>query len=109
MIGERSTALSTGLSILGHRAMQRIRYVEGLSYGVQTQYEQLDGRSAHLIAHTDPLLEHSTKAASALLDVADVLSLPGPDPERLARSVPPMHRALSHPHPPLPAITPPAP
>jgi zinc protease len=97
MIGERSTALSTGLSILGHRAMQRIRYMEGLSYGVQTQYEQLDGRLAHLIAHTDPLLEHSTKAGSALLDVADVLSLTGPDAEELARSVASMDEALSDP------------
>jgi len=97
MIGERSTALSTGLSILGHRAMQRIRYAEGLSYGVQTQYEQLDGRSAHLIAHTDPLLEHSTKAGSALLDVADVLSLTGPDADELARSVAAMDEALSDP------------
>jgi zinc protease len=97
MVGLRSTALTTGLSILGHRAMQRIRYTEGLSYGVQTRYEQLDGRLAHLIAHTDPLLEHSTQAGSALLDVADVLSLTGPDAAELARAVAAMDEALSDP------------
>ena len=94
MVGERSTALTTGLSILGHRAMQRIRYTEGLSYGVQTRYEQLDGRLAHLIAHTDPLLEHSTQAGSALLDVADVLSLTGPDAAELATSCLALRRSL---------------
>src|SRR5260370_12373997 len=97
MIGERSTELSSGLSILGQRAVQGMRDVEGLSYGVQTQYEQLDGRSAHLIAHTDPLLEHSTKAGSALLDVADVLCLSGPDGEELAGAVAAMDEALSDP------------
>src|SRR5260370_3906834 len=97
MIGERSTELSSGLSILGHRAVQGMRDVEGLSYGVQAPYEQLGGRSADLIGRPDPLREHSTKAGSALLDVADVLSLTGPDAEELARSVAAMDEALSDP------------
>ena len=56
---------------------------EGLSYGVQTNIDELDGRTVHALATTDALPEHATKAATALLDVADVLSLSGPDPTEL--------------------------
>jgi hypothetical protein len=79
MVGIRSTALWAGLTILERRAMQRIRFSEGLSYTAQTAIQQLDGRTVHVMAMTDALPEHSTKAGSALLDVADVLSLTGPE------------------------------
>jgi hypothetical protein len=56
---------------------------EGLSYGVQTAVHELDGHTVHALASTDAMVEHATKAGSALLDVADVPSLTGPDPSEL--------------------------
>ena len=83
MVSPRSAALAAAMAILERRGMQRIRFTEGLSYGVQTNIDELDGRTVHALATTDALPEHATKAATALLDVADVLSLSGPDPTEL--------------------------
>jgi predicted Zn-dependent peptidase len=83
MVTPRSTALWAGMGILERRGMQRIRFNEGLSYGVQATTQDLDGRMVHALASTDAMVEHATKAGSALLDVADVLSLTGPEPAEL--------------------------
>jgi zinc protease len=95
MVGTRSAALSAGLSILGYRGRQRIRYTEGLSYNVETAIQELDGRIVHALATTDSLPEHASKAGSALLDVADVLSLTGPDTAEIERVVAAIDEALS--------------
>jgi zinc protease len=97
MIGARSTALATGFSVLEYRARQRIRHAEGLSYTVQTAIEQLDGRVVHALAMTDALQDHAKKAGSALLDVADVLSLSGPEPAEIQRVVSAWDEAISDP------------
>lgn len=97
MISERSMALAVGMAILERRAMQRIRFNEGLSYGVQTAIHELDGRMVHAIASTDAMVEHATKAGSALLDVADVLSLTGPDATELQFVAAAMEEAYSDP------------
>jgi len=97
MVGTRSPALSTGLSVLAHRALQRIRHAEGLSYNVQTAIDSLDGRTVHALAMTDCLPEQATQAGSALLDVADVLSLTGPDHAEIERVVAAMDEAFSDP------------
>ena len=63
MVSPRSAALAAAMAILERRGMQRIRFTEGLSYGVQTNIEELDGRTVHALASTDALPEHATKAA----------------------------------------------
>src|SRR6266480_126191 len=76
MVSPRSAALAAAMAILERRGMQRIRFTEGLSYGVQTNIEELDGRTVHALATTDALPEHATKAATALkvaLDTAIVV------------------------------------
>jgi zinc protease len=97
MVAPRSSALWAGTGILERRAMQRIRFIEGLSYGVQTSVQQLDGRVVHVIATTDALPEHATQAGAALLDVADVLSLTGPDRAELDQLLTLVDEALSDP------------
>lgn len=97
MVAPRSTALLAGLAILQHRAMQRIRHLEGLSYSVQSDYGHLDGQTAHALVTTDVLPEHAKQAGSALLDVADVLSLTGPEPAELARELAQADEAYSDP------------
>ena len=97
MISERSSALSAGMAILERRAMQRIRFNEGLSYGVQAATHELDGHMVHAIASTDALAEHVSKAGSALLDVADVLSLTGPDAAELQLIASALDEAMSDP------------
>ena len=90
-------ALWVAMVILERRAMQRIRFNEGLSYGVQCVTDDLDGRTTHALATTDAMAEHVTKAASALLDVADVLSLSGPDTSELQFIASQMEEAISDP------------
>ena len=83
MIAARSTALWAGLRIVERRAVDRIRSKEGLSCGVQTTIQQLDGRTVHALAATDAPPEQVTRAAAALLDVADLVSLTGPGEEEI--------------------------
>lgn len=97
MVGERSAALAAGLLILERRAMQRIRFNEGLSYGVQATLQELDGHMVHALASTDAMADHVQKAGSALLDVADVLSLSGPDAAELQFVASTMDEAMSDP------------
>jgi zinc protease len=97
MVAPRSTALWAGVTILARRSMQRIRFSEGLSYTAQTAIEQLDGLTVHALAMTDALPEHATKAGSALLDEADVLSLTGPEPAEIQEVVARLDEAVSDP------------
>lgn len=97
MIGKRSSALWAGMAILERRAMQRIRFNEGLSYGVQTATHELDGRMVHALATTDAMIEQVTQAGTALLDVADVLSLTGPDATELQFLASALDEAMSDP------------
>jgi predicted Zn-dependent peptidase len=97
MVANRSTALWAGLTILERRAMQRIRFSEGLSYTAATAVQQLDGRTVHVLAMTDALPEHSTKAGSALLDIADVLSLTGPDAAEIQEVIARLDESFSDP------------
>ena len=97
MVSARSTALWAGMAILERRAMQRLRFNEGISYGVQTAVHDLDGRMVHALASTDAMVEQVTQAASALLDVADVLSLTGPDAAELQFIASALEEAMSDP------------
>ena len=97
MVAPRSTALWVGLQVLERRAMQRVRYQEGLSYNVGAAIEHLDGQTVHAFATTDALPEHVTRAASALLDVADIVSLTGPDASEIQQVAQRVDEALSDP------------
>jgi zinc protease len=80
---ERSVALRTGLSILGHRIQDRLRFELGLSYDVGGAYSPLTADRAHVTLVCDATEQNSPRVAAEMLGVLDALAAEGPSDEEL--------------------------
>lgn len=96
-VGERSSGLLMGASILGKRARARLRHDAGLTYQTGVLYDPLNATTAHAVVATDTLPEHASEVQRLLLGVVAELRTDGPTQEEMAEEVREYREAVAGP------------
>lgn len=84
MTAERTTALTTGMSIALERVHHKLRVEQGLSYSVSGDYEPLSADLAHVSVVADCLDEHVEAVCSNVFATLQELARAGPTTSELS-------------------------
>jgi len=84
---ERSAASAVAVQIAAQRARDILRFERGIVYDVLSDYEPLDGITAHAYMGADCAPEQVTGVRDALLSVLEALGREGPTEEEVRRQV----------------------
>ena len=75
---ERSIAFRVGLSVLRHRAQDRIRFELGLSYEVESVFVPLTADRVHAVIVTDASEQNASRISAEMLEMLNALATEGP-------------------------------
>ena len=98
MICHYSVEAGVLADVLGKRAMNRLRFVEGLSYEVTAELKRLDLDRHHLFLWADGLVEKLGAVRSDMLEVIDQLADEGATPEELKTESDTLRKNLGDPN-----------
>ena len=79
----RTPAFRVGLSILGHRIQDRLRFELGLTYEVESVFVPLTAESVHVVIVCDATEQNARRVCEEILSTIDTLAADGPTPEEL--------------------------